>query len=63
MVSGKCCVTPETNASAYFKLGATYEALKQPDLAKKAYETVTQKYPTSFQATQAAQALQRLTKR
>jgi TolA-binding protein len=37
--------------------------LKQVDLAKKAYETVVQKYPNNFQATQASQALQRLNRR
>jgi len=53
----------EMNPQAYFKIGQTYEQLKQIDNAKKAYETVVQKYPTSFQATQAAQALQRLNRR
>ena len=53
----------ENNAQAYFKLGQTYEQLKQVDSAKKAYETVVQKYATSFQATQASQALQRLNRR
>jgi len=53
----------DMNAQAFFKLGATYEQLKQLDAAKKAYETVVQKYPASFQATQASQALQRLTRR
>ena len=33
---------------AYYKLGLTYEALKQVDLARKAFETVIQKYPTSL---------------
>ena len=42
---------------AYFKLGQTYERLKQIDNAKKAYEAAVQKYPASFQATQ-ARALQ-----
>ena len=50
----------DTNAQAYFKLGNTYEQLKQLDAAKKAYETVVQKYPTNFQATQSATALKRL---
>jgi len=53
----------DMNAQAFFKLGQTYEQLKQLDAAKKAYETVVQKYSASFQATQASQALQRLTKR
>jgi tol-pal system protein YbgF len=50
----------DTNAQAYFKLGQTYEALKQVDMAKRAYDTVMQKYPTSFQATQAKNALDRM---
>ncbi len=53
----------DNNAQAFFKLGQTYEQLKQIDNAKKAYETVVQKYPSSFQATQAAGALQRLTRK
>jgi len=53
----------DMNAQAWFKLGQTYEQLKQVDAAKKAYDTVVQKYPASFQATQASQALQRLAKR
>jgi|SRR5215471_2587602 len=50
----------DMNAQAFFKLGQTYEQLKQVDNAKKAYDTVVQKYPSSFQATQASQALLRL---
>jgi tol-pal system protein YbgF len=50
----------ETNAQAYFKLGQTYEQLKQPDLARKSYETVMQRYPASFQATLAKNALDRM---
>ena len=53
----------DMNAQAYFKMGQTYEQLKQVDNAKKAYETVVQKYPQSFQATQASQVLLRLNKR
>jgi len=53
----------DMNAQAYFKLGQTYEQMKQVDAAKKAYETVVQKYPASFQATQASNALQRLNRR
>jgi TolA-binding protein len=53
----------DNNAQAFFKLGQTYEQMKQVDAAKKAYQTVMQKYPASFQATQANQALQRLTGR
>ena len=32
-------------ASAYYKLGLTYEALKQLDNARKAFDTVVQKFP------------------
>ena len=46
--------------SAYYKLGLTYEALKQPDLARKAFETVVQKYPSSYDAVLAQQALDRI---
>jgi TolA-binding protein len=53
----------DNNAQAFFKLGQTYEQMKQVDAAKKAYQTVMQKYPASFQATQANQAFQRLTGR
>jgi tol-pal system protein YbgF len=53
----------DMNPQAYFKMGQTYEQLKQVDNAKKAYETVVKKYPASFQATQASQALIRLNRR
>jgi tol-pal system protein YbgF len=53
----------DANAQAWFKLGQTYEQLKQLDTAKKAYETVVQKYSSSFQATQASQALDRMKRR
>jgi TolA-binding protein len=42
---------------AYYKLGLTYEALKQPDLARKAFEMVIQKYPNSSDAILARQRL------
>ena len=53
---------PQSNSvsSAYYKLGLTYEALKQPDNARKAFETVVQKYPSSYDAVLAQQALERL---
>jgi TolA-binding protein len=63
LVTTKYAQDAEMNAQAWFKLGQTYEQLRQVDAAKKAYETVVQKYPTSFQATQANQALQRLHRR
>ena len=50
-------------SSAYYKLGLTYEALKQPDAARKAFETVVQKYPSSYDAVLAQQALERLKRR
>jgi tol-pal system protein YbgF len=50
-------------SSAYYKLGLTYEALKQPDNARKAFETVVQKYPNSADAVLAQQALERLKRR
>ena len=37
--------------------GSTYEALKQLDLARKAFETVMQNYPTAYEAMLAQQAL------
>ena len=55
---------PTTNSvpGAYYKLGLTYNQLKQPDLARKALETVVKEYPAASEATLAAQALQRLGK-
>jgi len=50
-------------SSAYYKLGLTYEALKQPDNARKAFETVVQKYPNSSDGVMAQQALERLKRR
>ncbi len=52
-----------TVSAAYYKLGLTYEALKQPDNARKAFETVVQKYPNSSEAVLAQQALERLKRR
>lgn len=48
---------------AYYKLGQTFERLNQLDNAKRAYETVIQKFPTSFHANQARPALDRLNKK
>jgi tol-pal system protein YbgF len=45
---------------AYYKLGQTFEQLKQIDNAKRAYETLFQRFPNTFQANQARQALDRL---
>ncbi|HET7698464.1 MAG TPA: tetratricopeptide repeat protein [Vicinamibacterales bacterium] len=50
-------------ADAYYKLGQTFEMLKQVDNAKRAYETLIQRFPNAFTATQAKNALDRLTKK
>jgi tol-pal system protein YbgF len=47
---------------AYYKLGQTFERLNQVDNAKRAYDLVIQKYATSFAASQARQALDRMKK-
>jgi tol-pal system protein YbgF len=47
---------------AYYKLGMTFERLNQVDNAKRAYDIVVQKYATSFAASQARQALDRMKK-
>ena len=46
--------------TAYYKLGSTYEALKQFDAARKAFETVIKNYPRSVDATLAQQGLVRV---
>jgi tol-pal system protein YbgF len=53
---------PKTDSvpAAYYKLGQTYMALKQNDLARKQFETIMQTYATSSEATLAKQALERL---
>ena len=48
---------------AYYKLGQAFERLNQIDNAKRAYETLIQRFPAVFSATQAKQALDRLNKR
>jgi len=48
--------------AAYYKLGLSYNQLKQPDLARKAFETVMQSHPSAPEATLAKQALDRLGK-
>jgi tol-pal system protein YbgF len=55
---------PKTDSvpTAYYKLGLTYNQLKQPDLARKAFEAVTQGYQGTPEATLAKQALDRLGK-
>lgn len=46
-------------AIAWYKMGIAYEELKQADLARKAFETVVQKYPTAYEAILAKQRLQK----
>jgi TolA-binding protein len=46
--------------AAYYKLGLTYEALKQLDPARKAFETVIKNHPSAYEAVLAQQALERL---
>jgi TolA-binding protein len=48
-----------TVPDAYYKLGQVYEAMNQPDNAKKAYEAAVQKFPGP-PSTLSNQALQRL---
>jgi tol-pal system protein YbgF len=48
--------------AAHYKLGQTYLALKQNDLARKQFETLMQAFPRSNEATLAKQALDRLGK-
>jgi tol-pal system protein YbgF len=45
---------------AYYKLGLTYEQLRQFDLARKAWETMQQKYPSIPEAFLAKQGLERI---
>ena len=53
---------PKTDSvpAAYYKLGQSYMQLKQPDLARKAFEALTQNHPTANEAYLAKQALERL---
>ena len=44
-------------APAYYKVGLTYERLNQPDLARKAFETVIRDYPTAVEAALSRQRL------
>ena len=49
---------------AYYKLGQTYEALKQVDLARTAYETLLKQFPDDrMYASLARQRLDSLTKK
>jgi tol-pal system protein YbgF len=51
-------------SSAYYKMGLSYEQLKQPDLARKAWETLIQKYPSALpDITLARQGLERINRK
>ena len=52
----------ESVPTAHYKMGLSYRELKQPEQARKAFETVLQQFPSSVEATFANQALQRLGK-
>lgn len=57
---------PQSNAvpTAWYKLGLSYEGLKQIDLARKAYDTILKNYPTAVTDAQLAkQRLDALTKK
>jgi tol-pal system protein YbgF len=53
---------PKTDSvpAAYYKLGLTYMALKQNDLARKQFDAIMQTYPASPEATLAKQTIERL---
>jgi len=48
---------------AYYKLGLSYEGMKLPDLARRAYETVIKSHPSAPDATLARQRLDGLIKK
>jgi tol-pal system protein YbgF len=56
---------PQTNsvAAAWYKLGVTYQALKQDDFARKAFETAVNDHPASPEASLSRQALERMNKK
>jgi tol-pal system protein YbgF len=56
---------PNTDSvpAAYYKLGLTYTDLKQPDLARRAFETLAQKYPAAPEAILAKQRLDALNRK
>src|SRR5918993_3916490 len=55
----------QSNAApqAWYKLGLSYEGLKQPELARRAYETAIKLHPTAPDATLAKQRLDSLVKK
>jgi len=52
--------TTDSVPAAHYKLGQTYMALKQNDLARKQFETVMKNFDRSSEATLAKQALDRI---
>ena len=56
---------PQSNsvAGAWYKLGQSWEQLKQVDMARKAYETVVKNHEGTIEASLARQGLERLSKR
>lgn len=53
---------PQSNSvpAAWYKLGQTYQALKQDDSARKAFETVVKEHADTIEANLARQALERM---
>ena len=49
--------------AAWYKLGVTYQALKQDDFARKAFETAIKEHPASVEASLSRQALERINKK
>ena len=49
--------------AAYYKLGLSYEGLKQPDFARRAYEAVIKNHPNAMDAQLAKQRLDSLNRR
>lgn len=56
---------PQSNSvpAAWYKLGVTYQELKQDDFARKAFDTAIKNYPGTVEASLARQALERMSKR
>lgn len=53
--------TTDSVPTAYYKMGLAYVGLKQPDLARKAFETVLKEHPRAIEVTTLArQALERI---
>jgi tol-pal system protein YbgF len=56
---------PQSNSvpAAWYKLGLSYQQLKQEDFARKAFDTVIKTYEGTIEASLARQALERMNKR